>query len=102
VTSFPKAKVIEALIEELIEVARSEAQVRGIALPPETSKVLRIAVPMDSLTVVDALCVLDSIVGFPLKDSIVRSGGYKSTEAALEHMIPRIERAWVRKKGPKP
>jgi hypothetical protein len=99
---FPKAKVIAALTAELIEVARSEAQVRGIALPPENPKIIQAAVPMDSLSIVDTLCAIEPVVGFELRESIVRTGGYDSIEAALDHLIPKIERAWIRKKGPKP
>ena len=100
--AFPKNEVIATLVAELIKVAKSEAQVRGIALPPDNPKIIKAAVPMDSLTVVDALCELEPVVGFELRDSIVRTGGYNSIEAALEHLVPKIERAWIRKKGPKP
>lgn len=99
---FPKAQVIAALTAELIEVAKSEAQVRGIALPPDNPKIIKAPVPMGSLSVVDTLCALEPIVGFELRESIVRTGGYNSIEAALEHLVPKIERVWVRKKGPKP
>jgi hypothetical protein len=101
VEDFPQDKVTATLLTELLHVAKAEAQVRGIALPPEAPKIMKAAVPMDSLSVVDTLCALEPIVGFELRDSIVRTGGYNSIEAAMEHLIPRIERAWVRKKGPK-
>jgi hypothetical protein len=102
VAVFPKGDVVAALTAELIDVARSEAQVRGIALPPDAPKVIKAAVPLDSLSVVDTLCALEPVVGFELRDQIVRTGGYDSIEAALDHLVPRIERAWIRKKGPKP
>lgn len=99
---FPKTAVIAVLTAELIEVARSEAQVRGIALPPDAPKIIKAAVPMDSLSVVDTLCAVEPVVGFELRESIVRTGGYDSIEAALEHLVPKIERVWIRKKGSKP
>jgi hypothetical protein len=46
--------------------------------------------------VVDLLCGLDPIVGFPLKDSLVKAGGYKSVNQAVEHLMPRIEKAWLK------
>jgi len=101
-TSFPKAKIVSILRDELIQVAKAQADVRHIALPSEPSKISKMSVPMDSLTVVDAICALEKELGFELRDSTVRTGGYKSVDAALEHLIPRIERAWVRKKGQKP
>ncbi len=102
VAVFPRTGVIAALTAELIEVARSEAQVRGIALPAENLKIIKAAVPMDSLSVVDTLCAVEPVVGFELRESIVRTGGYDSIEAALDHLVPKIERVWIRKKGPKP
>lgn len=101
VEDFPKAKVIAALTAELIECARAEAQVRGIALPPEAPKIIKAAVPMDSLSVVDTLCAVEPVVGFELRESMVRTGGYASIEEALEHLVPKIERVWIRKKGSK-
>lgn len=101
VEEFPKGKVVAALLAELLQVAKAEAQVRGIPLPAEAPKIVKVAIPMDSLSVVDTLCALEPVVGFELRDSIVRTGGYNSIETAMEHLIPRIERAWVRKKGPK-
>lgn len=102
VEDFPRAKVIAALTAELIECARAEALVRGIALPPEAPKIVRAAVPMDSLSVVDTLCAVEPVVCFELRESMVRTGGYASIEEALEHLVPKIERMWIRKKGPKP
>ena len=100
--SFPKAAVVAALEAELIDIARNEAQIRNITLPADPKQVVKTPVPMDSLTIVDAILVIEPILGFPLRDSTVKTGGYASVEEALEHLIPRIERAWVRKKeGPK-
>ncbi len=101
VEDFPKTKVAATLLAELLYVAKAEAQVRGIALPTEEPKIIQAPIPMDSLSVVDTLCTLETVVGFELRDSIVRTGGYNSIEAAMEHLIPRIERAWVHKKGSK-
>lgn len=98
---FPKANVIAALTAELIDVAKCEAQVRGIVLPPDAQGTIKAGIPLDSLSVVDTLCAIEPIVGVQLRESIVQTGGYDSVEAALEHLIPRIERVWLRKKGPK-
>jgi hypothetical protein len=32
----------------------------------------------------------------------VQAGGYASVESALEHLIPRIEKVWIKRKGGKP
>ena len=31
---------------------------------------------------------------FELKDSLVRTGGYTSANQALDHLMPRLEKAW--------
>jgi hypothetical protein len=98
---FPRQNIIDALTDELLKVARSEAQVRGIALPPDRPAILKAPVPMDSLTTVDALCVLDDILKFKLKEEVVRTGGYDSVEEALDHLVPRIQLAWDKRKARK-
>lgn len=99
---FPKAEVVAHLVAELTNVAVAEAGFRGITLPKGSAQLLKAAVPMDSLTVVDALCVIEPVIGFELRDSTVRTGGYNSIQSALDHLVPRIEKAWLRKNGVKP
>lgn len=102
VAVFPKADVVATLTAELISLAKSEAQVRGIALPPDAPKIIKAAVPLDSLSVVDTLCEVEKVVGVQLRESIVKTGGYDSIEQAIENLVPKIERVWLRKKGSKP
>ncbi len=100
--AFPKAAVVKALVDELIQAAQAEAQIRGIALPPENPKIIQAPVPLDSLSVVDTLCAVEQVLNIELRESIVRTGGYNSIEDAIENLIPKIERVWIRKKGSKP
>lgn len=102
ITAFPKNDVIKALVDELIEVARSEARLRGIALPHDEAGIRNASVPLDSLSIVDTLCAVETVIGFELRDNIVQTGGYASIEEALGHLVPRIEKAWIKKKGAKP
>jgi len=102
IATFPKNDVIRALIDELIDVARTEAQLRGITLPQDEAGIRSAPVPLDSLSVVDTLCAVETVVGFELRDNIVRTGGYVSIDEALGHLVPRIERVWIKKKGGKP
>lgn len=103
-TAFPKNDVMKALVDELLEVARTEAQLRGIPFPQDQGGALKMSVPLDSLSVVDTLCAVEPIIGFELRESLVCTGGYNSINEALGHLMPRIERAWVKKKlkGAKP
>lgn len=101
VKAFPKEEVAAALNAELLSLAQSEAQTRGIEVPRDSAALSTTAVPIDSLSVVDILCAIEPIVGVELRESIVRTGGYNSVEDALNHLVPRIERVWVRKKETK-
>jgi hypothetical protein len=101
-TAFPKNDVIKALVDDLLEVARIEAQLRGIALPTDEAGIRNAPVPLDSLSIVDTLCVVEAVIGFELRDNIVQTGGYLSVEEALWHLVPRIEKVWIKKKGAKP
>ena len=101
-TAFPKADAIRALVDELLQVARAEAQVRGIDLHTENPQIIQAPVPLDSLSVVDTLCAVEQVLDIELRDSIVRTGGYNSIEKAIDDLLPKIERVWVKKKGSKP
>ena len=96
---FPLADVQACLLAELTDLAQSEALIRGIALPAAPPALAKMAIPLDSLSVVAVLCEVEPILGFELKDNVVKTGGYASIEAALDHMMPRIEKAWVKKNG---
>lgn len=100
--AFPKGAVEMSLVSELIDVARAEAMVRGLSLPGDRPGQMSAAVPMDSLSVVATLVAVEQVVGFELKESIVRTGGYASVQEAVDHLVPRIQVAWDRKKGRKP
>ncbi|ABQ70411.1 hypothetical protein HY78_03830 [Rhizorhabdus wittichii DC-6] len=102
ITAFPKNDVIKALVDELLDVARTEAQLRGIALPKDEAGIRNAPVPLDSLSIVDTLCAVEAVIGFELRDNIVQTGGYVSVEEALAHLVPRIEKVWIKKKGAKP
>lgn len=100
--AFPKAAVEASLREELSQSVDFEASMRGITLPANPAAVATFAIDIDSLTCVDILCAVESVLGFELREGIVRAGGYRSIDGALAHMMPGIEREWMKKKGSKP
>lgn len=100
--AFPLADVQSCLLAELTLLAEAEAQIRGIELPKVPPALLKMAVPLDSLSVVDVLCAVEPVIGFELKDSLVRTGGYPSIEAAMDHLLPRLEAVWKKHHGIKP
>ena len=61
--------------------------------PPPPGAILTTKIRLDSLTVVDVTLALEDILGFEPKN-IVKTGGYDSIQAALDHMMPRLEAAW--------
>jgi hypothetical protein len=95
-TAFPKAEVEARLREVLLNAALAEASLKGFELPSNPPGQAAAAVRLDSLEVVELLCDIEPIVGFELKDSLVRAGGYNSINQATEHLMPRIEMAWVK------
>jgi acyl carrier protein len=97
--SFPATAVEACLREELIEAIKSEAPLKGIALPTDESALVKTPVPVDSLVVVSLLCAVEEIIGFELPDAVVRTGGYDSVAGAIEHLMPRIETKWQKQNG---
>ena len=95
-TAFPQAEVEAKLKEALLAAAESEATLKGVTLPTDVSAKISASVQLDSLEVVSLLCDVEPIVGFELKDSLVRAGGYSSVKDAVGHLMPRIEKAWER------
>jgi len=91
---FPRVTVTAVLTKELLGIARDEAQLRGIPFPTDQAGQINAGIPMDSLTIVDVLCTVDPVVGFELKESIVKTGGFDSVQEAIDYMVPRIEKAW--------
>lgn len=99
--AFPAADVEAELRKELLLVAETEAPVQGIALPGSPALVMKTTIRLDSLTVVDVLCAVEPILGHKLRESVVQTGGYKSIDAAIDHLMPRIEKAWNKANGVK-
>jgi len=98
---FPLAAVQSCLLAELTLLAEAEARVRGLEPPKAPPALLKMAIPLDSLSVVDVLCAVEPVIGFELRESLVRTGGYGSIEAAMDHLLPRLEATWTKKHGVK-
>jgi len=91
--AFPGAATAAKLRDLLLEAVMSHAQLKGYTLPADIAGKCGAAVHLDSLCVVDLLCGVESVVGFELKDSLVKTGGYRSINDAIEHLMPHIEKA---------
>lgn len=100
-SAFP-APAVEALLRgELLKAACSDAAIRGVAFPTEATAQAAASIQIDSLVVVSLLCSVEPTLGFELKDSVVKAGGYASVHQAVEHLMPRIEKAWEKNGGKK-
>lgn len=100
-STFPLKEVEALLRTELMAVAKAEADMNGLTLPEKAGDIAIAPISMDSLVVVEILCSVENVLGFPPKDNAVRTGGYNSVQDALDHMLPRLESQWQRKQGGK-
>jgi len=96
-TAFPRVAVEACLRDELIETLRSMAKIKGVAVPSNHAQMATMSVQIDSLVCVDILCAVEPIVKFELPEKVVKAGGYGSIDAAIAHMLPRIEAEWNKK-----
>ncbi|WP_292040077.1 MULTISPECIES: hypothetical protein [unclassified Brevundimonas] len=90
---FPVQETSACLLAELTSLAESELKLQGLTPPDTPGALLTTKIRLDSLTVVDVTLALEDILGFEPKN-IVQTGGYDSIQAALDHMMPRLEAAW--------
>jgi acyl carrier protein len=81
----------------LLDYVVTLAPLKEITLPTAVAAKMTFKFQIDSLGVVDLLCAVEPLLGFKLKDSVVRAGGYGSIEEAMAHVMPRIEKAWDKK-----
>jgi hypothetical protein len=91
---FPADTVATVLKEELLGAVRAQARRKGRALPLPDDEVVITAFEIDSLTVVELLCNLDDVLPFEVNECVVRPGGYRSIDAAVKHLLGRIESKW--------
>ena len=97
--SFPVAEIEACLRNELLHVVEERAVLEGTPLPSTPAAIITASFAIDSLDAVEILCKLDELVGFNLPDGVVRAGGYNSIDEAMRHMMPRIEKVWIKRKG---
>lgn len=99
VKAFPRVDVEAKLLAELLQQVKSEAAIKGLTLPSSDAAIIKAGIQIDSLVTVDILITVEPILGFELPQHVVRTGGYVSIEAAMAHLMPRIEKQWKKKHG---
>jgi hypothetical protein len=90
--------VNDALATELLDWWRKEREDWDILLEPSPDELTDVESDLwDSLPVVDSKAIARSApifeahLGIPLDVKLIRPGGYPSIEAAIEHLLPRME-----------
>jgi acyl carrier protein len=96
---FPGAAIEARLQEELIKTVKTQADLEGRTLPGNSAAMLTAPSTLDSLVVVEVLCVLDELLGFEVPENVVRAGGYATIAEAIGDLMPRIEKLWRKRKG---
>jgi hypothetical protein len=91
---YPAAAVATVMREELLRAVRSRFRRKGKPLPIADDEVAILVIEIDSLTVVELLSNLDDLLPFKVTESVVKAGGYGSIEAAVKHVVSRIETKW--------
>jgi hypothetical protein len=92
--AYPRARVEAVLLDELVQAVEAEARRKGRTIP-SGSELLSAPIPIDSLAVVEILCVLDPIVGFEVKEEVVKRGGYSSIAEAVHEVATKVKGAWT-------
>jgi hypothetical protein len=92
--AYPANAVATVLTEELLRCVRARYRRKGQPLKQAENEVLILAIDIDSLTVVELLSSLDEILPFKVTECVVKAGGYKSIDAAVKHVVERVESKW--------
>ncbi len=91
---YPATAVATVMQQELVRAVRSRFQRKGQPLLIPDDELVLLTLEIDSLTVVELLSNLDDILPFKVTESVVKAGGYGSIEAAVKHVVSRIETKW--------
>jgi hypothetical protein len=93
---FPAAEIEASLRKELLQAAESIAQLSGEVLPAGKAQQSSMSVQLDSLLVVNIVLTVEPIMGFPVKEHVVKAGGYSSVDDALGDLLPKLEKEWTK------
>ena len=94
--AYPAAAVSATLTDEFIAVTRRTFDRKGSPLTIDDQDLARAVIDIDSLTAVEILCVLDDILPFQVGESVICAGGYMSIGEAVEKIVGRVEKEWVK------
>jgi acyl carrier protein len=99
--SFPTIEIEACLRDELIHIVRSRAEILKQPVPSSQAAIVTASFAIDSLDVVEILCKLDELMGFDIPHTVVRAGGYSAIDQAIQHLMPGVEKVWLKRNGGK-
>lgn len=99
VKTFPTAVVEASLRKELLAAAEAIATINAEVMPAGLAQQSAMSVQLDSLVVVNIVLTVEPIMGFPVKEHVVKAGGYSSVDAAVGDLLPKLEKEWTKQKG---
>ena len=80
---------IENYLNDKTSIQSKLSETPNIATFPKTE--------IDSLTIVELLIVLESVVGFTLPVSLINAGGYESSKQLQDDLLPKLKENWQNK-----
>jgi len=87
--AFPEDEIIRALESWWGREVETQNQ-HPFSSPGKKGTLYELLPTIDSLTMVNALLLVEEHVGFELPACIVKRGGYSSREEMVSHLVPRI------------
>jgi hypothetical protein len=96
IQAYPATQVASALKRELIDSVRAIARRKGMVVPKNDGSLIAANVEIDSLSVVEILCVLDGILPFEVGETVVQAGGYGSIQEAVDDVTASVEKEWIK------
>lgn len=94
---FPLAGVREAL-EAWWESEKTDSILPGDEVPASDAEIMKPAIEIDSHRAVRALITLEEVVKFTIPESEIKEGGYESFDEMTDHLIPRIQALYEKKR----
>src|SRR5690349_14549881 len=101
VAPFPKRELKAALIELWQkQVKDREENPLAVKLPAGGTNTVRDVLPaLNSLTLVRNLAAISKILKTKIPTAVVKRGGYNSCQEMLDHLLPRLEEFYKKKRS---
>jgi len=96
---FPVAAVEACLLKGLLQAAEAIVMMNGEVMPAGVPQQSSMSIQLDSLAVVDIVLTVEPVIGFPVKEHVVKAGGYTSVNEAVNDLLPKLEKEWAKQKN---